>query len=235
MHLRLRKSDAQSHRGNGSLKRSVRLAPWHSAAVNIQRVVFDRMYKRAPSIEALPWHRDEPPRLLQRAMEERAEPGRGLDLGCGAGVYAVDLARSGWSVVATDFVQTALDAAAARAEVAGVEVQLERCDVVDFRDPEPFDIVLDSGCLHHLPKGKVATYREQLDEWLAPGGSFVLVHFLHRPKIKWIPQGPRHLTPDAAAELFAPLELRDYDETEFEVPFPMGTMRAGVYWFKRPP
>ena len=65
---------------------------------------------------------------------------------------------------------------------------LEWCDVVDFCDPEPFDIVLDSGCLHHLPKGKIAPYRQQLDEWLAPGGCFVLVHFLHRPKIKWIPR-----------------------------------------------
>lgn len=197
-------------------------------------MVFGRLYRRAPSVESLPWHRDVPPKLLERAIADRPEPGRALDVGCGEGVYAVHLARSGYEVVATDFVQTALDATRERADRAGVEIRLELCDVVDFRDPEPFDIVLDSGCLHHLPKGKIAAYRRRLDEWLAPGGSFVLVHFSHRPKIKWIPQGPRHLTRSDATDLFAPLTLREYEETEFEVPFPMGTMRAGVYWFTRP-
>lgn len=197
----------------------------------MQQAVFGWLYRRAPSVEMLPWHRDEPPALLDRAIAERAKGGRALDLGCGDGVYAVHLARSGYSVVATDFVATALDAARERAAHAGVDVRLELCDVVNFRDPDPFDIVLDSGCLHHLPRGKVGAYRARLDEWLAPGGSFVLVHFLHRPRIKWIPQGPRHLRPSAAARLFEPLGLRAYEETEFTVPFPMGTMRAGVYWF----
>ena len=39
---------------------------------------------------------------------------------------------------------------------------------------------------------------------------------------------------DQAVELFAPFELRAYDETTFDVPLPMGPMRAGVYWFHRP-
>lgn len=136
--------------------------------------------------------------------------------------------------MATDFVATALDATRERAERAGVDVRLHQCDVIDYQDPGLFDIVLDSGCLHHLPKGKIRTYRSRLDEWLAPGGSFVLVHFLHRPKVKWIPQGPRHLTRSEATTLFAPLQRRAYEETEFDVPFPMGRMRAGVYWFSRP-
>ena len=196
--------------------------------MNLQQVVFGRLYRHAASVEALPWHRDEPPPLLERALAHRSAPGRALDLGCGDGVYAVHLAQQGYSVVATDFVDTALDATRARAARAGVEVRLHECDVIYYQDSEPFDIVLDSGCLHHLPKKKVSVYRARLDEWLAPGGSFVLVHFLHRPKVKWIPQGPRHLTRSQATALFAPLELREYEETEFEVPFPMGRMRAGV-------
>ena len=42
------------------------------------------------------------------------------------------------------------------------------------------------------------------------------------------------MTREEAVALFAPLELRAYDETHFDVPFPMGRMRAGVYWFIRP-
>ena len=94
--------------------------------------------------------------------------------------------------------------------------------------------MLDSGCLHHLPKAKVGAYRRRLDEWLAPGGDYVLVHFAHRPRVLWVPKGPNHLTRDEAVAFFAPLELRAYDEIAFDVPLPMGRMRAGVYWFSRP-
>jgi 2-polyprenyl-3-methyl-5-hydroxy-6-metoxy-1,4-benzoquinol methylase len=201
--------------------------------VNLQRAVFSRLYRRAPDVELLPWHRDEPPALLERAVAERTTRGRALDVGCGQGVYTVYLARQGFSVVGLDFVPAAIAAARARAEDAGVEVALHECDVTDYEAPSPFDVVLDSGCLHHLPKGKIAAYRRRLDEWLAPGGDLVLVHFAHRPRL-WVPKGPNHLTREEAVELFAPLELRAYDETTFDVPLPMGPMRAGVYWFTRP-
>jgi SAM-dependent methyltransferase len=201
--------------------------------VNLQRTIFSRLYRRAPAVEALPWHREEPPPLLERAVAARRSPGRALDLGCGEGVYAVHLAQQGWSVLGIDFVPAALDAARRRAEGAGVEVELLEGDVVDHEPARPYDLVLDSGCLHHLPKAKVPAYRRRLDEWLAPGGDFVLVHFAHRPRVP-IPKGPRHLTLDDAVALFAPLELQAHGETHFDVPLPMGRMRAGVYWFARP-
>jgi SAM-dependent methyltransferase len=201
--------------------------------VNLQRTVFSRLYRRAPSVEALPWHREEPPALLQRAVAERPTPGRALDVGCGEGVYAVWLAQQGFSVVGLDFVPAALAATRARAEQAGVDVEVHEGDVVDYEPPSAFDVVLDSGCLHHLPKAKVGAYRDRLDQWLAPGGDYVLVHFSHRPRIP-IPKGPNHLSREEAIARFAPLELRAEDETHFDVPLPMGRMRAGVYWFTAP-
>ena len=202
--------------------------------MNIQQKVFARLYRRAPHVESLPWHREQPPALLASAIGQRTTRGSALDLGCGQGVHAVYLAQQGFSVVAVDFVPAALAAARRRAEQVGVEVELREGDVVDYQAPSAFDVVLDSGCLHHLPRGKVGAYRNRLDEWLAPGGDYVLVHFTHRPRVVWIPQGPRHMTRDEAVAFFAPLELRGYDETQFDVPLPMGRMRAGVYWFSRP-
>ena len=137
-------------------------------------------------------------------------------------------------MVAVDFVSAALTAAKTRADQAGVEVDFRQGDVVEYEAPSAFDVVLDSGCLHHLPKGKITAYRDRLDEWLAPGGDYVLVHFAHRPQALWIPKGPNHMTRDDAVESFAPLQLQAYEETHFDVPFPMGRMRAGVYWFTRP-
>ena len=202
--------------------------------MNVQRTVFNRLYRRAPSVEALPWHRDEPPPLLERVVAQQASRGRALDVGCGEGVYATYLAQQGYDVVALDFVPAALEATRRRAEQAGVELELQETDVVEYEAPAAFDLVLDSGCLHHLPGSKRGRYRERLDRWLAPGGDYVLVHFAHRPRIGWIPQGPSHLTHDQAVAMFAPFELRAHDETHFDVPFPMGRMRAGVYWFTRP-
>lgn len=202
--------------------------------MNLQQTVFARLYRRAPSVDTLPWHREEPPTLLERVVEQRTTGGRALDLGCGEGEHAVYLAQQGFSVVGVDFVAAALAAARTRAEHAGVELELHEGDVVEYRAPSAFDVVLDSGCLHHLPKAKATAYRKRLDEWLAPGGDYVLVHFAHRPKVLWIPAGPKHLTRDEVVAFFAPLELQAYDETVFDVPLPMGRMRAGVYWFSRP-
>jgi SAM-dependent methyltransferase len=202
--------------------------------VNLEQLVFARLYRRSGSVEALPWHRDEPPPLLEQALAERAAPGRALDLGCGQGVYATYLAEQGYEVVGIDFVPAAVEAARARADRAGVDVDLRVGDVLDHAPAAPYDVVLDSGCLHHLPKAKARAYRTCLDQWLAPGGDFVLVHFAHRPKVGWIPRGPSHLTREAAVARFAPLQLRAYDETTFDVGLPMGQMRAGVYWFTRP-
>lgn len=202
--------------------------------VNLQRTVFSRLYRRAPGVEALPWHREEPPPLLERAVARRTERRGALDVGCGQGEYAVYLAEQGFSVVGVDFVPAALAAAKTRAERAGVEIELCESDVVEYEAPSPFDVVLDSGCLHHLPRGRRGAYRKRLDEWLAPGGDYVLVHFAHRPRAIWIPGGPKHLTRTAAVSFFAPLELQAYGETHFDVPLPMGRMRAGVYWFTRP-
>lgn len=72
--------------------------------------------------------------------------------------HAVYLAQQGFSVVAVDFVPAALAAARTRAEQGGVKVELRECDVVEYEAPSAFDVVLDSGCLHHLPKGKVGAY-----------------------------------------------------------------------------
>jgi 2-polyprenyl-3-methyl-5-hydroxy-6-metoxy-1,4-benzoquinol methylase len=195
--------------------------------------LFARLYRRAPSVESLPWHREQPPALLERAVARQTTRGRALDLGCGQGVHAVYLAQQGFSVVGVDFVPAAVAAARTRAARAGVQVELLEGDVVDYEAPSAFDLVLDSGCLHHLPRGRVGAYRIRLDEWLAPGGDYVLVHFAHRPRV-WLPKGPRHMTRDDAVAFFAPLELQAYDETHFDVPLPMGRMRAGVYWFSRP-
>ncbi len=202
--------------------------------MNVRQRIFERIYRTSPEVESLPWHRDEPHHLLKQAAAAAANPGRALDVGCGEGVSSTYLAKLGYSVVGIDFVTGALAAAQREAERAGVTVDFVLADVLDYRSTEPFDLVVDSGCLHNLPKRLHDRYRSRLYEWLAAGGSFVLVHFTHRPAIGWVPQGPNHLRRQQVETLFSELHISAYNETQYDVPLPMGKMRAGVYWFTRP-
>jgi ubiquinone/menaquinone biosynthesis C-methylase UbiE len=68
--------------------------------------------------------------LFAREEEGREPPyGPALDLGCGSGIWAVQLARRGWQVTGVDFVPKALRRARSRAEEAGVELRLLEGDV----------------------------------------------------------------------------------------------------------
>ncbi|MEZ5143104.1 MAG: class I SAM-dependent methyltransferase [Acidimicrobiales bacterium] len=106
--------------------------------MSVQRTVFTRLYRRARSVESLPWHREQPPMLLERVVADRTPGERALDVGCGEGVYAVHLAQKGFTVVGIDFVAAALSAARTRAEAAGVDVKLHEGDVVDHEPSSAF-------------------------------------------------------------------------------------------------
>src|SRR6185369_4409887 len=128
--------------------------------------LFAGVYRRANRLEDLPWHREEPPSLLRRVVEARSKGGRALDLGCGEGVASTYLAQNGYSVVGVDFVPAAIELAKDRVRSAGVNVDFVQADVTEYEAAEPFDLVLDSGCLHGIVGAKRRTYRAKLDRWL---------------------------------------------------------------------
>ena len=200
--------------------------------MNFRQRVFTTLYRRAQTPASLPWHREEPPALL-RAIADQRGSGQALDLGCGEGVNAVYLAERGFSVVGVDFVAAALELARGRAQAAGVALELHESDVLDFHPSTPMDLILDSGCLHHVPPAKVTAYRERIRQWLHPGGDFLLVHFLKRHALDWRPADPRRVRREEILRWFDFLRLEDYDETVYDVAFPVGRSVAGIFWFRR--
>jgi SAM-dependent methyltransferase len=90
--------------------------------------------------------------LFAREEAGRQPPyGPALDLGCGSGIWAVELARRRWQVTGVDFVPKALRRARARTEQAGVEVRLLEGDVTDLGAAgvgSGFQLLLDFGCFH---------------------------------------------------------------------------------------
>ncbi|MGW1535530.1 class I SAM-dependent methyltransferase [Streptomyces aureus] len=107
-------------------------------------------------------------------------PGRALDLGCGAGRNALYLASRGFQVDAVDLSPVATAWGKDRAQEAGVDVRFLCGDAFTLPAAElsgPYDLVVDSGCFHHLPPHRRTSYLGLLDRVLAPGGHLALTSF----------------------------------------------------------
>ncbi|WP_020419368.1 bifunctional 2-polyprenyl-6-hydroxyphenol methylase/3-demethylubiquinol 3-O-methyltransferase UbiG [Amycolatopsis sp. ATCC 39116] len=100
------------------------------------------------------------------------EPGRALDVGCGAGRNARYLAAQGFDVDAVDISPTAIEWAAGE---PGVRFHCGNIFEVSLRGA--YDLVYDSGCFHHLAPHRRLSYVDMLRRSLAPGGYFGLVSF----------------------------------------------------------
>jgi SAM-dependent methyltransferase len=91
-------------------------------------------------------------RLFDREEARRQPPfGRALDLGCGSGIWTVELAARGWQVTGVDFVPKALRRARERAENAGVELRLVEADVTALSAAgvgSDYELLIDFGCFH---------------------------------------------------------------------------------------
>ena len=90
-----------------------------------------------------------------------------LDLGCGTGQLASEIARSGAQVMGIDIAPKMID----RAREAHPGLRFEVADGADFSFPEPFDAVFSNAALHWMQ----GTHRviQCVRCCLKPGGRFV--------------------------------------------------------------
>ncbi|MER7502159.1 class I SAM-dependent methyltransferase [Nonomuraea pusilla] len=165
----------------------------------------------------VPFFADKPDENLASYVERGLiRPGRVLDLGCGPGRNAVYLASRGFEVDAVDLAPAAVAWGEQRAAEAGVEVRFVVGDAFTAELPGPYDLVYDSGCLHHLPPHRRVTYRALLDRVLAPGGHLGLTCFAagemgsELPDEAFYRDGRLHgglaYSPDALRWIFSDLE-----------------------------
>jgi ubiquinone/menaquinone biosynthesis C-methylase UbiE len=113
------------------------------------------------------WHRDAlslaPPLASLRVLE----------VGCGAGDFAVYLARADAQVWAVDFSSVAIGLARARAQRQGASVDFEIADAGALPFPDAsFDLVFSCECLEHVPDPPLAL--GEMYRVLRPGGRLVL-------------------------------------------------------------
>jgi SAM-dependent methyltransferase len=114
-----------------------------------------------------------PSRFLVSAVEA-SEPGRALDLACGAGRHAVWLAERGWRVTAVDFSEVALAEARRLAAARAVDVEWIAADVLAWEPPaRAFELVL---LLYlQVPGHELRQVLARAARALAPDGRLVVV------------------------------------------------------------
>jgi cyclopropane fatty-acyl-phospholipid synthase-like methyltransferase len=118
-----------------------------------------------------------PPELKDYMLNHT--PGRALDLGCGTGTNTITLAKNGWQVSGVDFSRRAIHIAERKAQQNSVLIDFHLEDVTQLKSISgKFDLILDIGCFHSLPSSKRPQYIENIDHFLAQGGTFLIYLFL---------------------------------------------------------
>ena len=116
------------------------------------------------------WDVGRPCSHLVKAVEDGTfRPGRAIVFGCGSGTNAVYLARKGFEVTGVDVAPTALAIAQNKAQKEGVKVDWVMADVLSLPKMEPFDLIFDRGCYHHICLYNSAGYVEALRRLSHPG------------------------------------------------------------------
>jgi len=117
-----------------------------------------------------PWEQE----VIERFMKQ---PGRLLDVGCGAGREAFAFARLGFKVVGIDIATEMIERAKELAAKNGVKVDLEACSVTEAEyPPASFDYIFFSRAVYsYIPTRelRIATLR-RLRRMLKPSGLLIL-------------------------------------------------------------
>ena len=112
---------------------------------------------------------------MVKAVEGKTfKPGRAIVFGCGSGNNAIYLASQGFEVTGVDVSPTALAIAAKKAVEAGVQVDWLLADVVALPELQPFDLIFDRGCYHHICQYDSPAYVKSLCQ-LSHGGTQAMI------------------------------------------------------------
>lgn len=125
-----------------------------------------------------PWDIGPRSELVALVENHRLQPGRAIDLGCGAGANAIFLAQHGFEVTGVDFAEAAIEKARQRADEAGVQVNFVVDDLTNLQQINgTFDFLLDYGVLDDLRLHQREPYIQNMLPLTRPGSHFLLWGF----------------------------------------------------------
>src|ERR1041384_1903729 len=133
-------------------------------------ITFEERYARGE----IPWDSGVPSEEMVRVLDSGKITGRTvLEIGCGTGTNAIELARRGFSVTAVDYVKQAIEAARAKAQRAKVKVDFRVADVLNDDLGGPYDILFDRGTYHCLRMEDLKKFQAALKRVTRPGSWFL--------------------------------------------------------------
>lgn len=142
-------------------------------------VDLDRIYKEVP-LDQIPWNSETPPdALVELVKSGKIRPCKTIDLGCGAGNYAIYLARQGFEVTGVDISPTIIKTATENAKKWGVKCRFIVADLLgDLHEvKETFDFGYDWEVLHHIFPEDREKYIKNVYKVLKPGALYFSVCF----------------------------------------------------------
>lgn len=146
-------------------------------ALGSLRDQMEQIYSETPSAD-IPWNIETPPKALVELIDSgQIHPCKAIDLGCGAGNYAIYLASVGFDVMGVDISPSAIALAEANAKQKGVACRFLVADILGGLPDitETFEFAYDWSLLHHVFPIDRKRYAETVCRLLAPGGKYLSV------------------------------------------------------------
>ena len=144
----------------------------------------DKIYANTP-FDEIPWNFKSPPAALVDLIgSAKVKPCKTIDLGCGAGNYAIYLASQGFEVTGIDISSIAIKIAKENAKKKGIKCNFVVANVLDdsFEVKEKFDFAFEWELLHHVFPEQRRIYVENVHNLLVPGGNYLSVCFSEEDK-----------------------------------------------------
>jgi len=180
----------------------------------------DRIYREVP-LEGIPWNLENPPDLLVSLVESRwVLPCDTVDLGCGAGNYAVWLATQGFQMTGVDISTRALELASRLAANKAVSCRFIALDLTGDVGALhcSFGFAYDWEVLHHVFPVNRNRYVANVHRMLRSGGRYLSVCFSEDDARQFAGAGKYRETPLGTRLYFSSEEeLRDLFDPLFDI------------------
>jgi len=174
-------------------------------------------YYKNNEVTKMPWYDKNLDHDLENEIKTRnVSSGRFLDLGTGPGTQAIQLAKQGFDVTASDLSENAI----LKAKNLSNEVNFVKDDLMNSKlQDNEFNFIFDRGCFHVFDIPQRATYVEQIKRILNKNGILFL---------KCMSIDEKDLPADKGPHRLSKQEIRDVFSNDFEIEIIRDTFFTGT-------
>ncbi|MBM9521241.1 class I SAM-dependent methyltransferase [Desulforhopalus vacuolatus] len=181
----------------------------------------DSIYSKL-SLDEIPWNIESPPVALKNLVESNwvSSPSDAVDLGCGAGNYAIWMASQGFRMTGLDLSSNAIELASSLAVQKGVECRFKAINMVEAIEDldNAFDFAFDWEVLHHIFPENRECYAGNVHRMLRSGGKYYSLCFSEEDPPGFGGGGKLRKTPLGTSLYFSSEhELRELFEPLFNI------------------